>query len=131
MKSYADYLKELPDRTCEIEVDLVGSVTKFPFKGTFRCRVPNVQDYIQADKKRAALNGGVPEEELDETIARTTQMLSYLSVVLEDAPNWWKKDLKNGIDCLDTNLIIILYEDVKAFELSWKQKVWGNAETED
>ena len=125
VKSYKDYLKELPPRTGHIDIDLEGSVTRFPFRGTFTCRVPNIQDYILADKKRAALNGGVSDDELDHSVAKTTQMLAYLSVVIEESPSWWKEDLKNGADCLDLNLILILYDKVKAFEKNWKAQVWG------
>ena len=125
MKSYADYLKELPSRIGEIEIDLKGSVSGFPFKGTFSCRIPSIQDYILADQKRAALNGGIPDDELDSTIAQTTQMLAYISVVLENSPKWWKEDLKSGSDCLDINLLIVLYDKFKAFEMEWKKKVYG------
>lgn len=126
-KSYKDYLKELPSREGEVEIDVKGSVTGYLFKGTFTCSVPNMQDYILADRKRAALNGGVPDDELDETIARTTAILSYLSVVLKKWPSWWE-DMKLGSECLDANLIIILHDQVKNFEKEWKNKVWGNAE---
>lgn len=128
-KSYQDYLKELPSRTGIVSIDVTGSVTQFPFKGEFTCRVPNIDDYVLADKKRAALNGGVPEDELDSSIAKTTTMLAFLSVVLEEVPTWWKKDLKNGVNCLDANLIIILHGKVKAFIDGWKKEVWGENES--
>lgn len=127
-KSYADYLKELPSRVGQIDIDVTGSISKYPWKGTFTCKVPTLRDYILADQKRAALNGGVPDEELDRSIAQTTQMLAYLSVVLEETPKWWREDLKNGSDCLDVNLIVILHDKVKTFENEWKEKVWGSNE---
>lgn len=127
-KSYKDYLKELPSRTGIVDIDITGGVTKFQFKGQFTCRVPSMNDYILADKKRAALNGGVPDEELDQSVAQTTSMLSYLSVVIEESPKWWQEDLLHGVECLDANLIIILHDKVKAFEADWKRKVWGEPE---
>lgn len=131
MKSYQDYLKDLPSRVGQIDIDIVGSKSKYPWKGTFSCKVPSIKDYILADQKRAALNGGIPDDELDDTVAKTTAMLSYLSVVIQDFPNWWKEDLQMGTECMDVNLIVDLHDKVKKFEKNWKEQVWGNEESDE
>jgi hypothetical protein len=124
MSKYSDYLKELPSRELEIDIDLVGSITKFPFKGRFKADIPDIKGKILIDQKRAALNGGIPHKELSPDIAMTNMMLAYLSVALSDTPLWWKEDLDYGNSLLDSNLLLELYSKIRDFEDTWKASVW-------
>ncbi len=58
-------------------------------KGDVTLILPSGADYIKIGIAQARLRGGVPLDQLDTVSAGVVVMLSTLSVVVKQAPDWW------------------------------------------
>lgn len=105
-----------------------GQITKFPYEGPFKCKIPNVKDQAAIAKHRAYLNGGY-DQHLDVGTKNLHHMVSYLRYTLISYPDWWESsDL--GYQLYDANVIEEVYANVLEFEQGWMEKVWGKPEEE-
>lgn len=117
--------KDVPSTEADLQIDVVGEVTKKRFLGEFTAKIPRRKEQCQIDKHRAFLNGPQPEQLSPETL-RFHHMISYLRYTIDDknAPKWWKEnDL--GYDLYDENVVKALYDKVLDFEVEWLKEVWG------
>lgn len=115
--------KDIPDTTCEFQVEVEGEVTKRRFIGEFACKIPRKKEQCLIDKHRAFLNGGIAEQ-LDPSTLNFHHKISYLRYTLTDYPKWWKEsDL--GYELYDEAVVTAVYDKVLAFEVDWLKDVWG------
>lgn len=133
MVNIKDLAKELPSMEHEFEVDVQGAVTGIQYKGTFRCKIPNVRTQAMIAKHKAFLNGGF-DRDLDLGTLNLHHMISYLRYTLIQPdkkketpagyPDWWH-DADLGYELFDINVIEAVYQKVLDFEQEWTEKVWG------
>lgn len=118
-------IKEVPSTETDLQIDVIGDVTKKRFIGEFTAKIPRKKEQCLIDKHRAFLNGPSPEQLSPETL-RFHHMISYLRYTLDDKqiPKWWKEsDL--GYELYDENVVKALYDKVLDFEVEWLKEVWG------
>lgn len=115
--------KDIPDTTCDFQVETEGEVTKKRFVGDFQCKIPRRKEQCLIDKHRAFLNGSMAEQ-LDPATLKFHHMISYLRYTIVESPRWWKEsDL--GYEMYDENVVQAIYDKVLEFEVEWLKEVWG------
>ena len=119
-----DLYKDLPDLNYSVEIDMKGEFTKLPYKGEFSCKIPNLGDRADSDKRRALLNAGL-DVTLRQDVLEFHNKIAYLGVVIEKAPDWWV-DSKDGLHLLDGNVVSAIYDKVSEYEDDWMKKVSGD-----
>lgn len=121
-----DLYKDLPDLTYSFEIEERGEFTKLPYKGKFKCKIPDLGDRADSDKRRALLNAGL-DATLRKDVLEFHNKVAYLGVVIQEAPDFWV-DSKDGLKLLDGNIVSTIYEKVSEYEDGWMKKVVGDIE---
>lgn len=129
MSNIKDLPKKLPEMEHDFEVKVEGQVTKHPYEGPFRCKIPNLKDQSAIAKHRAYLNGGY-DKSLDVGTKNLHHMVSYLRYTLVSYPQWWE-DTDLGYELFDANVVETVYGTVLEFEQGWMEKVWGKPKEEN
>lgn len=123
MSDSENFLTKLPDMEATFEVDVIGSTTKQPYKGSFKCRILNNRGKSRAEVKATALGAGL-DKVLDIQMSNFHFWVGWLEQAIMDAPEWWTKSA-NGFELYDTNVVAEVYSKVRKFEDSWREKIWG------
>ncbi len=121
-----DLYKDLPSLTYSISIRLDGEFTKLPYEGEFECKMPDLGDRADSDKRRALLNTGL-DASLRTDVLEFHNKVAYLGVVIKKAPDWWVES-KEGLKLLDGNIVSDIYEKVSGYEDDWMKKVTGDVE---
>jgi hypothetical protein len=83
--------------------------------GEFVCRRVNLGQLREISLIKARLNGGRPDESLDQAIVFLNNMLAHLQVALLKAPEWWQPD-----EFYNSDIISTVFEEVMAFEATFR-----------
>lgn len=123
MSKFKGLTKETPPTETDVQIEVVGEVTKKKFIGEFTVKIPRRKEQCLIDKHRAFLNGPGAEN-LESATLKFHHMISYLRYVVVDSPKWWQEsDL--GYELYDENVVQALYDKVLEFEVEWLKEVWG------
>lgn len=123
MSKFNKLNKDMPPTETDVQIEVVGEVTKKKFIGEFTVKIPRRKEQCLIDKHRAFLNGPSPEN-LEPATLKFHHMIAYLRYVVIDSPKWWQEaDL--GYDMYDENVVQALYDEVLKFEVEWLKSVWG------
>jgi hypothetical protein len=77
-------------------------------RGSFTLKYPLGRDFVEIDRRKALMRGGVPAEQFDRQADANIEAFASLDVCVIEAPDWWKK-LQSSMDCPDPALIDELY----------------------
>lgn len=123
MSKISKLSKEIPETTCEFQIEVEGDLTKNRFIGEFVCKIPRRKEQCLIDKHRAFLNSGLADQ-LDPRTLRFHHEISYLRYTITESPKWWKEsDL--GYELYDENVVRAIYDKVLEFEVEWLKEIWG------
>lgn len=97
------------------ELDLVGETTGELYKGTFEFKpLLSPRDKFRADRLRRDFLGQ-DHADAPEGIQVGAYMVAQLAVRIVKAPDWWQAR-GGGLDCLDENLLVTLFEEAIRIE---------------
>lgn len=109
------------------EVHIIGNETGDLFPGTFRAKQKlSWNDYIQIDKYRRELIGPNAAE-ADISVQNRCMYVAELSVRLTESPDWWKQK-RGGLDIVDDNVVIEVYEKALQIRKKWLDSVQVKAD---
>lgn len=83
--------------------------------GSFTTHVLTYRENIEMGVTMSALAGGVPIGSLPDETALLIEMISYLSIAVDDCPKW----AENLERIRDTRVVAALYEEVASYEASF------------
>lgn len=116
--------KDIPDTTCDFQIEIVGGFTKKRFVGNFTSEIPRIKEQCMIEKHEAMLNGEMATF-LTPGVRKMHKMVAYLRYCLTEYPKWWREaDL--GYELRDLNVIEEVYNKVLEFEEKWMKSVWGD-----
>ena len=99
----------------EFEVSIVGEFTGEKWTGTFKVKtLMSMSDTIRADQIRRELLGANPSEASILAI-NMAEIFSQLQARVIKAPTWWTEK-RNGLDLVDTNVALEIYNTTIAAE---------------
>lgn len=102
------------DASVPFDLDVVGESTESTFKGAFRAKVRlSFREQLRMDQIRRELLGPDPAGNASPDAAAFAIALAELSVRIVEAPEWWK-EAKGGLDLEDENVLLEVWEKVKA-----------------
>lgn len=99
------------------DIELEATIQGKKVKGNFLVKFPSIMDRIEAEAKAARI---LRQADVNTMLTETyllTQAVCYLERVIIEQPEWYNFDY---ID--DSQVILDLYEEVKEFENSFRQK---------
>lgn len=108
------------------EIHIIGEETGELFMGTFRAKEKlSWSDQLAIDRLRRELLGPLGHE-ADVVTQNRALIISELTFRLTETPEWWKNS-RGGLDLIDNNVILIVYEKTKEVREKWidAQKVKG------
>lgn len=94
------------------------------WEGRFVTHMPTPLDIMRAGVMQSRLLGSTPKESLDAFTDEVAFMISRLSFVLDERPDWFKDPL-NMVDAIP--LIQAVYEEVASFEAFFRR--YGSVES--
>lgn len=111
----------LPLNEKKFHIDLVGETTGEHYKGDFVCTcVLNIgqkhQLEVEIARLMADLKNPTPQ------LSVMSDLLANISVRTTDAPEWWTRSV-SGLDLLDENLIVGIYDALMEAETEWRSTV--------
>lgn len=99
------------------DIELEATIQGKKVKGNFLVKFPSIMDRIEAEARAARI---LRQADVNTMLTETyllTQAVCYLERVIIEQPEWYNFDY---ID--DPQVILDLYEEVKEFENSFRQK---------
>lgn len=94
-------------------VDIIGDFTGDKWVGQFKAKPRlSYRDQLKEDQIRRELLGKDPDQASAEA-KNYSRLFAGLTVRLVDAPKWWA-EYNDGLDLLDDNLIVDIYEKTMA-----------------
>jgi hypothetical protein len=108
----------MPSTTKTFHVEYKDPENGRVYGGEFTVKRLNMGDIRQVAIKKAQLNGGVKEENLDTSIRFINAMLAHLEFALIKFPDWWQPDTFYSADVISD-----IYEEVISFETSFREPV--------
>ena len=124
-------LKELEKSIPETDIsfyfdDSHGVATGIHYRGDFQMCIMRYQDKMRLRKYLTELNKGIDtESEASYATMQYNYHIAYLKYAIIEGPKWWK-DSNCGLELLDDNVVIDLYEKVAGLEKEWMAEVWNN-----
>lgn len=104
------------ENTAMFKVDVAGEVTGSKWYGQFKVKIHlSHREQLQRDKIRRELLGADPEG-ADVKSRNQAEIFSSLAVRVVESPPWWAAS-GNGLDLLDDNVVIEVYEKTMKAEL--------------
>jgi hypothetical protein len=89
----------------------------YAWQGAFKCHIPNGREKVQIGLVRSRLANHTPPDALDMSTLALLEMVSYLTVCLDEKPGW-AKDL---LELHDSLVVQAIYEEVSAHAA----RFWG------
>jgi hypothetical protein len=113
--------KTLPKIDRSFEVDLKGATTGLEYKGTFTVRcVLNIGQKHQVELEKSRLTGD--HRNPTNGLANIAVTLAEIHGRVVEAPAFWK-DLKNGAEILDEDVVYEIYNKCMDLEDQWKSEL--------
>jgi len=106
----------MPIIPVEFSINVTGTSGEV-FKGVFKVKPRlNPREVLQQDQIRRDLLGGGPKNaEPSQAASSTASVYSKIWAHLIEAPSWWK-DAQNGIELLDEEPIVKVYDEIVRIE---------------
>lgn len=111
---------ELPKNEKTFKVDITGEVSFNKWQGDFTVAcVLNIgqKHQIEVEKTRLIADLSNPTEKL----LGLSVIISNLLVRIKEAPKWW--DMASGLDLLDENVALEVFDQCMKAEREWKDSV--------
>ena len=111
----------LPKKEKTFNIDLKGDDTLAEYKGDFtvRCVLGMAQRHsLELEKTRLMADYANPSQGL----RSISIALANVRARIVESPKWWR-DLNNGGDILDENIVFDLYAECLKAEDEWRDKV--------
>ena len=117
---------ELPPMHKVVHVEYTDPETELLYAGDFTIKRLTLGELRQAAIRRAQLNGGIPEEAIEENIRFLNAVLSKLEFNIVSSPEWWNPDA-----FFSGRVIFDLYDEVTKFEDSFRRPARGGSQTSE
>jgi hypothetical protein len=113
----------LNEKTVQISVE--GQYTKKKFEGLFtmKCKLTMAEKYkLEMEKSRMKSDVRFGTDGFDTIIS----ILAALRVRVIKAPDWWTQS-DGGLDLIDDNVVLEVYEKSIDVELEWEKEISATA----
>jgi hypothetical protein len=111
----------LPANEKTILVSVTGQSTKYKYEGhfSFKCKLTMQEKYrLEMEKSRMIADIKEPTEGLENIIS----IIVALKTKIIKSPQWWAES-DNGMNLIDDNVILEIYEKCVQAEFEWEKEV--------
>lgn len=116
----------LPKRQKSFDIDLEGDNTGLQYKGTFTVKTGlSLQEQHAVELNRTRMMADYKNPTVG--LQRIAISLSELETRIVEAPAWWK-ELGNGYDVIDINIVEEIFLKSMTAEADWKASLKKKAE---
>jgi hypothetical protein len=108
-------------------ISVVGDITGETFRGDFRAyKFLTHRQQLMLDQRRREILGTLPDGASVRAVNQAT-IFAQVQVRLSDAPKWWIES-GNGIDLVDDNVVLAVFDNVMKVEQEALEAVKKKAE---
>lgn len=116
----------LPKNEATFHIEVIGGQTGLKYEGDFTVKcVLSIGQVHQMELHRTQLMGD--QSQPTPVLASIATLLSMLRAHIISSPSWWK-DLKNGIDILDDDVLYTIFDKVNECIDGWKSALKNKVE---